>query len=135
MMIRSAFASAAILLVIFAAAGQTAMGASAPNAVRKMLIQHDLPIPGYTAGIASVEVPPGGREGRHTHPGPLYVYVQEGAITVETDGEPTRTYKAGDTFFIEAGKIHEGINYGTTTYRSLTSFVIPKGKSLTTQVP
>jgi quercetin dioxygenase-like cupin family protein len=100
-----------------------------------MLIQHDLPIPGYTAGIAAVEVPPGGREGRHTHPGPLYVYVQEGAITVETDGQPTRTYKAGDTFFIEGGKIHEGINYGTATYRSLTSFVVPKGKPLTSQVP
>ena len=96
-----------------------------------MLIQHDLPIPGYTAGIAAVEVPPGGREGRHTHPGPLYVYVQEGAITVETDGQPTRTYKAGDTFFIEGGKIHEGMNYGTATYKSLTSFVIPKGKPLT----
>ena len=134
-MTRSSFASAAIVLATFATAAEPVTGASAPNAVRKMLIQHDLQIPGYTAGIAAVEVPPGGREGRHTHPGPLYVYVQEGAITVETDGQPTRTYKAGDTFFIEAGKIHEGINYGKTTYRSLTSFVIPKGKPLTTQVP
>jgi quercetin dioxygenase-like cupin family protein len=135
MMIRNAFAGAVILLALSATAGEPAIGASQPNAVRKMLIQHDLPIPGYTAGIAAVEVPPGGREGRHTHPGPLYVYVQEGAITVETDGQPTRTYKAGETFFIEGGRIHEGINHGTATYRSLTSFVIPKGKPLTSQVP
>src|SRR5437016_3785478 len=124
-----------IALGLLAAIPLPATAASPPNAIRKVLIQHDLPIPGYIAGIAAVEVPPGGREGRHTHPGPLYVYVQGGAITVETDGQPTRTYKAGDTFFIEGGKIHEGINYGTATYRSLTSFVIPKGKPLTTQVP
>jgi quercetin dioxygenase-like cupin family protein len=135
MTIRNTFARATIVLAACATVWEPATGASPPNAVRKMLIQHDLPIPGYTAGIAAVEVPPGGREGRHTHPGPLYVYVQDGAITVETDGQPTRTYKAGDTFFIEGGKIHEGINYGTATYRSLTSFVIPKGKPLTTQVP
>ena len=135
MTIRKIFARATIVVAACAMALGPAAGASAPNAVRKMLIQHDLEIPGYTAGIASVEVPPGGREGRHTHPGPLYVYVQEGSITVETDGQPTRTYKAGDTFFIEGGRIHEGINNGTVTYKSLTSFVIPKGKPLTTQVP
>jgi hypothetical protein len=63
MMIRNAFAGAVILLALSATAGGPAIGASQPNAVRKMLIQHDLPIPGYTAGIAAVEVPPGGREG------------------------------------------------------------------------
>lgn len=134
-MLRKTCAGAVIVLAFFATAAEPVAGASAPNAVRKLLIEHDLPIPGFTAGIAAVEVPPGGREGRHTHPGPLYVYVQEGAITVETEGEPTRSYKAGDTFFIEGGKVHEGINYGSVPYKSLTSFVIPKGKALTTQMP
>jgi quercetin dioxygenase-like cupin family protein len=128
-------AGLAVIIVGLAAMPIPATGASAPNAIRKLLIEHDLPIPGYVAGIASVEVPPGGREGRHTHPGPLYVYVQDGAITVETEGQPTRSYKAGDTFFIEGGKVHEGINYGSVTYKSLTSFVIPKGQPLTTQLP
>jgi quercetin dioxygenase-like cupin family protein len=134
-MAHNANAGLAVVLGLIAIVPSPATGASVPNAVRKMLIQHDLQIPGYTGGIASVEVPPGGREGRHTHPGPLYVYVQQGAITVETEGQPTKSYKAGDTFFIEAGKIHEGINYGSVTYKSLTSFVIPKGQPLTTQVP
>jgi len=123
-----------IALGLLASIAPPATAASPPNAIRKVLIQHDLPIPGYIAGIASVEVPPGGREGRHTHPGPLYVYVQQGAITVETDGQPTKSYKTGDTFFIEGGRTHEGINYGSVTYKSLTSFVIPKGQPLATQV-
>ncbi len=118
-----------IALGLLAAIPLPATAASPPNAIR------DLPIPGYIAGIASVEVPPGGREGRHMHPGPLYVYVQQGAITVETDGQPTKSYKAGDTFFIEGGRTHEGINYGSVTYKSLTSFVIPKGQPITTQLP
>ena len=133
-MLRNPGAGLAVIILGLAALPISATGASAPNTIRKLLIQHDLPIPGYVAGIASVEVPPGGREGRHTHPGPLYVYVQDGAITVETEGQPTRSYKAGDTFFIEGGRTHEGINYGSVTYKSLTSFVIPKGQPLATQV-
>jgi hypothetical protein len=46
MMIRSAFASAIIVLALSTTAGEPVAGASAPNAVRRMLIQHDLPIPG-----------------------------------------------------------------------------------------
>jgi len=41
-MIRSAFVGAVIVLALSAAAGEPATGASEPNAVRKMLIQHDL---------------------------------------------------------------------------------------------
>ena len=45
------------------------------------------------------------------------------------------TYKAGDSFFIEAGKIHEGINKGASPVKVVATFVVEKGKPLTTQVP
>jgi len=126
--------------IIFAVASLTAAvppvaGAPAPSVVRKVLLQHDLAIPtGYTAGVVSVEIPVGGREGRHTHPGDLFVYVQSGAITLDYEGQPTKTYKAGDIFYVAAGKIHEGINNGNVPAMALASFVIPKGQPLTTQV-
>ena len=108
--------------------------AAAPTVVRKVLMQQDVPN-GAQLAVVSVEIPVGGREGRHTHTGPLIVYVQEGALTLDYEGKPTVTYKVGETFFVEAGKIHEGINNGTVPIKALASFVTPKGAPLTTQVP
>jgi hypothetical protein len=48
-----------------------------PTVQRKVLLTQDLPIPGYQAVMAAVEIPVGGREGRHTHPGAVFVFVQE----------------------------------------------------------
>ncbi len=113
---------------------QPVLSAAAPAVVRKVLMQQDVPN-GAQLAVVSVEIPVGGREGRHTHTGPLIVYVQEGALTLDYEGKPTVTYKVGETFFVEAGKIHEGINNGTVPIKALASFVTPKGAPLTTQVP
>jgi quercetin dioxygenase-like cupin family protein len=112
---------------------QPVASAEQPTVVRKVLMQQDAP-GGQSMALVSVEIPVGGREGRHTHPGPLLVYVLEGAISLDYEGKPNITYKAGDTFFVEAGKIHEGINRGNVPARALASFVTPKGQPLTTQV-
>ena len=101
---------------------------------RKILLTQDLPIPGYEMVFVAVEIPPGGREGRHTHPGALMAQVQEGILTLDDEGKPTTTYKAGDAFFIKAGSIHEGINHGTTPGKMLATFVVEKGKPLTTLI-
>ena len=105
--------------------------AQEPTVQRKVLLTQDLPIPGYQAVMAAVEIPAGGREGRHTHPGALVVYIQEGVLTFDYEGKPTMTYKAGDSFYIEPGKIHEGINNGTSPVKAVATFVVEKGKPLT----
>ena len=105
--------------------------AQQPTIQRKVLLMQDLPIPGYQAVMAAVEIPAGGREGRHTHPGAVVVYIQEGTITFDHEGKPTMTYKAGDSFYIEPGKIHEGINNGTSPVKAVATFVVEKGKPLT----
>jgi len=105
--------------------------AQQPTIQRKVLLTQDLPIPGYQAVMAAVEIPAGGREGRHTHPGAVVVYIQEGIITFDHEGKPTMTYKAGDSFYIEPGKIHEGINNGTSPVKAVATFVVEKGKPLT----
>jgi len=102
---------------------------------RKVSLTQDLPISGYQAVMAAIEIPRGGREGRHTHPGAEIVYVQEGVLTLDHEGKPAMTYKAGDSFFIEAGKIHEGINKGTSPVKALATFVVEKGKPLTSPAP
>ena len=108
--------------------------AQQPTVTRKVLLQQDLAIPGFSAALVAVEIPVGGREGRHTHPGTVMVYVQEGALTLDYEGKPTKTYQAGETFSVEPGKVHEGINKGSAPVKAIASFVVEKGKPLTTQV-
>ncbi len=122
----------AVLLMLLPA--WTGSAAQQPNVTRKVLLQQDLNISGYTASLVAVEIPAGGREGRHLHPGTLVAYVQEGTLTLDYEGKPTKTLKAGETFSVEPGKIHEGINKGTTAVKILATFVSEKGKPLTTQV-
>ena len=107
--------------------------AQGPAVERKVLLQQDAPAAGYQNVLVAVTIPAGGREGRHSHPGTAIVHVLEGALTLDHDGRPTTTYKAGETLFVEAGRIHEGINKGTGPVRAIASFVVEKGKPLTTQ--
>ena len=84
--------------------------------------------------MVAVEIPPGGREGRHTHPASLLVYVQQGTLTFDYEGHPTATYHPGDSFYVEPDKIHEGRNIGKAPVKVLATFVIKKGLPMTTQV-
>lgn len=122
-------------LVAALALGLAGLGqAQQPNVERKVLLQQDLTIPGYQNVLVAVTIPAGGREGRHTHPGTLLVHVLEGVMTLDHDGRPTATYKAGESVYIEPGRVHEGINKGTTPVRAIASFVLEKGKPLTTAI-
>jgi quercetin dioxygenase-like cupin family protein len=108
--------------------------AQQPSVTRKILLRQDSAIPGYEEVLVAVEIPVGGREGRHTHPGSVLIYVQEGTLTFDYEGKPTATYNPGDAFYVEPDKIHEGINNGKTPVKVLATFVLRKGVPMTTQV-
>src|SRR5713226_8596423 len=48
--------------------------------------------------VVLAELTPGGQAGRHQHPFPLVVYVLEGTLTVELEGQGARTFTAGQAF-------------------------------------
>ena len=51
------------------------------------LIQEALPgVAGKKVIIKHFALPPGHVGGKHFHPGPVYVYVVEGSLTIETEG-------------------------------------------------
>jgi quercetin dioxygenase-like cupin family protein len=95
---------------------------------RKSLLRQDAPIPGHQAIMNIVEIAPGAREVRHTHPGPLFGYILEGTLTLEHEGRLTATYKEGDAFVVDAGKIHQGINTGTVPVKLLATLMVENGK-------
>ena len=101
---------------------------------RKVLLQEDLSVPGQQVSLIAVTIAVGAREGQHTHPGTLVGQVQEGELMLEQQGLPTRTFKAGESFSVKPGQVHEGMNHGKTPIKILVTVVAEKGKPLTTQV-
>jgi quercetin dioxygenase-like cupin family protein len=126
-----AYATIAAVTVVI---GMSVVHAQPAPAVKRTVLQKQgLRAHGQEGVMALVEIPAGAREGRHTHPAEAFVYVMDGTLTFDVEGKPEKTYQAGDSFFIEPGKVHEGINNGNSTVRAVAVFVTDKDKPLTTQ--
>jgi quercetin dioxygenase-like cupin family protein len=112
-----------------------ALYAQAPGFTRKMLQDHDISVADRHAVQALVEFVPGGAVGKHTHPGEELGYVVEGTLELQIVGQPPRTVKAGEAFFVPAGVVHEGKNVGSGPAKVLATYIAEKGKPLATMVP
>ena len=126
----AAFSAAAVIALSFA---PKTFAQGTPEVKRTVLLRQDTTAPGFEALLVGVEIPVGGREGRHTHPGIAMIHVEQGTLSLDYEGKPTMDYKPGDSVVVEAGKIHEGINKGNVPIKVVASFVVPKGATLTTQ--
>jgi quercetin dioxygenase-like cupin family protein len=59
-----------------------------------------------TATIVEVTINPGQSGLSHRHPGPGFVYVLEGEYELGIDDQPTRVFRAGETFYEPTGHLH-----------------------------
>jgi quercetin dioxygenase-like cupin family protein len=116
-----------ILIVMFATvATQTQAGT-----IRRTVIQKaDVSVPGREAVVAKVELDEGVAAGRHSHPGDEISYVLEGEGELLIDGEDPRRVKAGESFVIPAGTVHDAVNTGKGTMKLVGVYVVDKGKPL-----
>jgi quercetin dioxygenase-like cupin family protein len=77
------------------------------------------------------ELAPGAATGKHAHPTPRFVYVLEGAVTVELDGQSPVTYKAGEAFQEAPNVVHNFRNASATQAAKGLGFqVAAKGQPL-----
>src|SRR5262249_46625380 len=58
------------------------------------------------ATFVEVTIEPGQAGMPHRHPGPGLVYVMEGEYELGIDDQPTKRFKAGDTFYEPTGCLH-----------------------------
>jgi quercetin dioxygenase-like cupin family protein len=56
--------------------------------------------------VLIVEYPPGGRSSPHRHDASVFVYVLEGAVTMQVAGGSPVTLKAGETFHESPNDVH-----------------------------
>jgi quercetin dioxygenase-like cupin family protein len=118
---------AAVILAFTAVAD--AQTSSGPAIKRSILQRFDLGADREVV-TAIAEIPPGMAAGRHTHPGPETSYVVEGSASLEVEGEAPRLLKAGDSFAIPAGKVHDAKVVGDKPVKVLATYIIEKGKPL-----
>ena len=124
-----------ISLTVVAAVGLFgihALNAQQPGFKRVELQRADLSVAGREAVVARADFDPDGVVGRHTHPGEEMGYIIEGTVQLEIDGKPPLISKAGDVYFIPAGAVHTAKNIGTTQAKVLATYIVEKGKPLTT---
>ena len=96
---------------------------------RKMLTKQDLTsAPGHEAVLSQVEFAPGAAEGKHTHPGELLGFVDQGTVTLFVEGQPEKTVKRGESFFVPAGTVHWGENHSKEPARVVATLILEKGK-------
>lgn len=130
---RPALARPLIALGLSAAAGL--LFAQASGLSRQLVGRADVSVAGREAVVARVEVAPGAKAGRHTHPGDEISYVLEGEATLLIDGQAPRTVKAGESFVIPAGVVHDAHNDGAAPIKLVGVYVVEKGKPLATPAP
>ena len=122
----------AVALLAAVSAIETAQAQQGERPKRTELQKLDVGDTGREATLVKVEFAPGAAEVPHTHPGEYLAYVLEGAIEIDVAGKPKATYRAGDSFAVEGGRVHAGRNIAPGPTRLVLTFILEKGKPTTT---
>jgi quercetin dioxygenase-like cupin family protein len=123
------------LLSASAAAADPPVAAKSPA---QPLMQRDLPdMPGKEVLMLTVTSPPGGVSAPHRHNAEVFVYMLEGSITMQVDGQAPVTLTPGQTFHEGPTDIHrQAANTSKTEPAKFLVFIIKdKGKPVTVPVP
>ncbi len=105
-----------------------------PGITRIDLQQHDLSAPGREVVQNRVEIGPQAPLFKHFHPGEEIIYVLEGELEYQIEGQPSRTVKAGEALMVPAEAVHAVRNAGSGNAAELATYVVEKGKPLITLV-
>ena len=120
-------------LTVVAVAGAGIAIAQQSGIKRTPLQKLDFPA-GYNTVTAIAEVPAGGAAGRHTHPGAETGYVLEGELELVIDGQPPMKIKAGESYQIPEGAIHDA-KAGDKPFKVLGVYVVKAGEPLAKPAP
>lgn len=82
-----------------------------PKAEKKYLAKGGLTgAKGHEAHIRHITVPPGWEGGKHSHLGDVYVYILEGSMVFNVDGQEPVTVGAGGTYYEEPNRVMRAAN-------------------------
>jgi len=129
------YTAAAMLAVALGNGPVAAQQAGQPQAIKRTILEtHDVPGTGFESVLGIAEIAPTAEFARPTHPSTENGYVLEGSLTLNAEGQPTRTLKAGESSFMPASVVHWG-SAGPTGAKILAVWVVEKGKPLASPAP
>jgi quercetin dioxygenase-like cupin family protein len=103
-----------------------------PGLWRTDLQRQDLTVPELEMVQSRVDIGPEAPLVRHTHPGEEIIYILEGSLEYQLEGQPPKTYNAGEALTVPAGVVHTVRNVGSGNAAELATYVVEKGKPLLT---
>src|ERR1700733_3516943 len=83
---------------------------------------------GYNTVSGIAEIPAGSSAGRHTHPGVEMGYLLEGEADLIVEGRPDQHLKAGESYMIPAGTVHDAKVHGDKALKVLGVYVVRAGE-------
>ncbi|WP_433777933.1 cupin domain-containing protein [Flavobacterium anhuiense] len=105
----------------------------AAQGVKRIDLQkHDLSTPGKEMVQARIDFEAHSAFGKHSHPGEEVIYVVEGSLEYQIEGEKPVTLKAGEVLFIPTGVVHSAKNNTNAKASELATYIVEKGKPILT---
>jgi len=101
-----------------------------PGLTRTDLQRHDLSAPGREMVQNRVDITPEAPAIRHKHPDEEIIYVLEGTLQYDIDGQAPITVSAGEVLMVPAETPHSVRNVGSGNAAELATYVVEKGKPL-----
>ena len=105
------------------------MSTTTPQArglTRADIQEHDLSVPGREVIQDRVDISPYAPLFRHKHPGEEVIYVLEGSLEYEIDGQPPTRVSAGEGLIVPAETVHAVRNVGLGNASELQPLVSPE---------
>lgn len=104
---------------------------AAPEGVTRTDLQrHDLSIAGRETVQARIDIAPGAVAPWHRHPGEEIIYIIEGTLEYQLEGQAPITVKTGDVLFVPAGIAHMARNRTTVNGAELATYIVEKCRPL-----
>ncbi len=121
---------AALALAGVALAQQATSPVQPPPVKRTPLGKVEVPGSNYEVVVGMAELQPGFKAGRHSHPGTVIAHIVEGEFWLAIDGQPEKTYSAGQSLEIPNAAIHNEGATSPTPMKLIAVYVVEKGKPL-----
>jgi quercetin dioxygenase-like cupin family protein len=99
-----------------------------PGITRTDLQRHDLSAPGREVIQNRVDLGPEAPPIKHKHPGEEIIYVLEGSLEYELEGQAPMTLNEGDVLLVPPETVHAVRNVGTGNAAELATYFVEKGK-------
>ncbi|MGE8339520.1 MAG: cupin domain-containing protein [Flavobacterium sp.] len=123
------FASTAVSALSFLALIITSTASAQQSGIKRTDLQrYDLSVPGYETVQARIDFEAHTAFGKHSHPGEEVIYVLDGVLEYEVEGQSPVSLKAGEVLFIPAGVVHSARNNSHAKASELATYIVEKGK-------